>query len=193
MRQTISSQPRKQRRTLYNAPLHLRRKMMTAPLSHELREKHGIKRLPVRKGDEVRILRGQYAGMEGKVNRVDLRKMRIYIDGVTRERADGTPVFVPIHPSKVEIIKLDLSDKKRKEIIERRKGRIEEPEKERVEEKVSEETNQEAIEVEPKKPKEEEKKKKTSEKTRRKTRKKKGETSAKASRKKSSVKKEKEE
>lgn len=121
---TESSQPKRQRKALFNAPLHIRRKMMTAPLSKELREKYGIKRLPVRKGDVVRIVRGSYAGMEGKVNRVDLRKMRIYIDGVTRERMDGTPVFVPIHPSKVEIIKLDLSDKERKKVIERKKGKV---------------------------------------------------------------------
>ena len=119
---SLSKQPRKQRKALYNAPLHIRRKMMTAPLSKELREKYGIRRLPVRKGDEVRILRGSYAGMTGKVNKVDLKKMRIFIDGVTRERSDGTPVFIPIHPSKVEIIKLDLSDPKRKEIIERKRG-----------------------------------------------------------------------
>lgn len=128
---TSSKQPRKQRKALYNAPLHVRRKMMTAPLSSELRQKYGIRRLPVRKGDEVRILRGSFAGMTGKVNRVDLRRIRIYIDGVTREKADGTPVFIPIHPSKVEIVKLDLSDPKRKEVLERKKGRVvEEEEKE---------------------------------------------------------------
>ena len=144
---TASDQPRKQRRSLYNASLHLRRKLLTAPLSRELRDKYGVKRLPVKKGDEVRIVRGAYAGMEGKVNRVDLRKVRIYIDGVTRERADGTPVFIPIHPSKVEIIKLDLSDKERKKIIERRKGRIiEEKEEEREEEVESEEEAEEAEE-----------------------------------------------
>ncbi len=142
---TISDQPRKQRKALYNAPLHLRRKLLTAPLSKELREKYGVKRLPVRKGDEVRIVRGAYAGMEGKVNRVDLRKVRIYIDGVTRERSDGTPVFIPIHPSKVEIIKLDLSDEERRKIIERRKGRIvEEAEEVEGEEKESKEAKQEA-------------------------------------------------
>lgn len=131
---TKSRQPRKQRKALYNAPLHLRRKLMTAPLSKELRDKYGIKRIPVRKGDEVRIVRGSYSGMTGKVNRVDLGKMRIYIDGVTREKADGTPVFVPIHPSKVEIIKLDLSDPKRKEVIERRKGIVPEEKGEEREE-----------------------------------------------------------
>jgi large subunit ribosomal protein L24 len=109
---------------MFQAPLHIRRKFMTAPLSDELVEKYGIKRLPVRKGDKVRIMRGEFTGVEGKVIRVDLRKMRIYVEGVTRQRMDGTPVFVPIHPSKVMIIELDLSDQKRKELIEKKKKQV---------------------------------------------------------------------
>ncbi|NPA98597.1 MAG: 50S ribosomal protein L24 [Crenarchaeota archaeon] len=119
---TSSAKPSKQRKALYNAPLHLRRKLMTAPLSRELREKYGIRRLPVRKGDVVKIMRGSWKGHEGKVVRVDLRKLRIYIEGVQMKKADQTPVYYPIHPSKVMIVKLDLSDKWRKEIIERKKS-----------------------------------------------------------------------
>ncbi|NAZ11231.1 MAG: 50S ribosomal protein L24 [Desulfurococcales archaeon] len=118
---TKSKKPSKQRKAMFQAPLHIRRKFMTAPLSDELVEKYGVKRLPVRKGDKVRIMRGEFTGVEGKVTRVDLRKMRIYVEGVTRQRMDGTPVFVPIHPSKVMIIELDLSDQKRKELIEKKK------------------------------------------------------------------------
>ncbi len=118
---TRSSQPRKQRKAYFNAPLHIRQKFMTAPLSPELREKLGIKRLPVRKGDVVRIMRGDWKGHEGKVVRVDLKRVRIYVEGVTIKRADGTPRYYPIHPSKVMIVKLDLSDKKRQEIIERKR------------------------------------------------------------------------
>jgi len=117
---------------------------MTAMLSPELREKYGIKRLPVRKNDVVRILRGNWAGHEGKVVEVDLRRMRIFVEGVTIKRADGTPRYYPIHPSKVMIVKLDLSDPKRKEIIERkRKAReeflkkLEESRERQVEEKES--------------------------------------------------------
>ena len=119
---TSSAKPSKQRKALYNAPLHLRRKLMTAPLSRELREKYGIRRLPVRKGDVVKIMRGSWKGHEGKVVRVDLRKLRIYIEGVQMKKADQTPVYYSIHPSKVMIVKLDLSDKWRKEIIERKKS-----------------------------------------------------------------------
>jgi large subunit ribosomal protein L24 len=121
---TKSKKPSKQRKAMFQAPLHIRRKFMTAPLSDELVERYGVKRLPVRKGDKVRIMRGEFTGVEGKVTRVDLRKMRIYVEGVTRQRMDGTPVFVPIHPSKVMIIELDLSDQKRKELIEKKKKQV---------------------------------------------------------------------
>ncbi len=116
---TSSIKPGKQRKALFNAPLHLK-KMLSAPLSPDLREKYGIKRLPVRKGDTVRIMRGDWKGHEGKVVRVDIKRVRIFIEGVQRKKADQTPVYYPIHPSKVMIIKLDLSDKWRKKIIERR-------------------------------------------------------------------------
>jgi len=118
----IPKQPRKVRKQLYNFPLHLRRKLLTAPVSDEIKEKYGIKRIPVRKGDTVLIVRGQYAGVEDKVIRVDLKKVRIYVKGVTRKRVDGTEVHVPIHPSKVVITKLDLSDPLRKAVIERKAG-----------------------------------------------------------------------
>ncbi len=120
-----SKKPGKQRLAQINAPLHIRRKFMTAKLVRELREKLGIKRLPVRKGDVVRVVRGEWTGHEGKVVAVDYKKIALHIDGVTIKKADGTPVYYPIHPSNVMIVKLDLSDKFRKKIIERRKGRPE--------------------------------------------------------------------
>jgi large subunit ribosomal protein L24 len=122
----ISSKPRVQRKQFYTTPLHLRHKLFNAPLSHELREKYNIKRLPIRVGDVVRILRGDFAGTEGKVVDVDLKRVRIFIEGVQIKKADGTPVYYPIHPSKVVIVKLDLSDEYRLKIIERRKATMSE-------------------------------------------------------------------
>ncbi len=119
-RLTASRQPRKQRKALYNAPLHVRQKLMGAPLSPELREKYGVRTLPVRKGDKVKIMRGDFKGHVGKVVKVDLTRLRIYIEGVTIKRSDGTPVFRPIHPSNVMIVELDLSDERRRKIIERK-------------------------------------------------------------------------
>ena len=106
---------------LYNAPLHKRYKELTAPLSELLVKEHEIKNLPVRKGDTVLIVRGEFAGHEGKVVKVSLRRRRIYIEGVTRNKADGTAVSVPVHASKVVITKLNLSDEERRKIIERKR------------------------------------------------------------------------
>ncbi len=108
-----SSQPRKQRKRLYNAPLHLRQKMMAAPLSPELRKELGYRSLPVRKGDTVKILRGKFRGHTGKVIGVSLDKLRIYVEGATVKRSDGKEVPYPIHPSKVMIVDLERSDERR--------------------------------------------------------------------------------
>ncbi len=122
MNRPRSKHPRKQRKYYFNAPLHIRQKFVTAPLANGLQAQHGVKRLPVRKGDTVLIVRGDFSGVEGKVIRVDLKKVRIYVDGAKRKKSDQSEVQVPIHPSKVMITKLDLKDKFRKEIIERRKA-----------------------------------------------------------------------
>lgn len=116
----VSVKPGKQRKRLYQAPYHIRGKILSAHLSSELQETYKTRSLPIRKGDTVRIFRGDYKGVEGKVMRIDRKRYRIFIEGITREKADGTTVLVPIHPSKVEIIRLNLDDKLRKKILERR-------------------------------------------------------------------------
>jgi len=112
--------PRKQRKILHNAPAHLRHKLMAAPLSKELAASKGAKTLPVRKGDTIRIMRGDHVGFEGKVSRIDLKRYRIFVEGLTREKVDGTNIFVAVHPSKVMIKSLNLDDKWRKAILERK-------------------------------------------------------------------------
>ena len=129
--------PRKQRKRLYNAPAHMRHKFMAAPLSPELISSQGAKTLPVRKGDTVRVMRGDHTGFEGKVSRVDLKRYRIFLEGLTREKVDGTNVFVSVHPSKVMIKNLKLDDKWRKRIVERKKE-LELPKEEKKVEKVVE-------------------------------------------------------
>jgi large subunit ribosomal protein L24 len=92
--------------------------MLSARLASDLKIKYGVRSFPVRKGDTVRILRGAYAGVEGKIRKVDLKNFRVTIDGVTREKADGTTVYVPVHPSNLMLVKLDLSDKWRSSRLE---------------------------------------------------------------------------
>ncbi len=123
--------PGKQRKKHFNAPAHIRHKSMAAPLSRELAVSKGAKTLPVRKGDTVRILRGDNKGFEGKVSRVDLKAYRIYLEGLTREKVDGTNIFLAVHPSKVQIRNLVLDDKYRKETILGRKVAPERKKKEK--------------------------------------------------------------
>jgi len=106
---------------LYNAALHVKAKQLVAPLSEELQKEYGVQRLRVRRGDTVLVVRGSFKGHEGRVVKVNVKKVRIYVEGATRVRSDGREVYVPIHPSKVVITKLDMSDEKRKQIVERRK------------------------------------------------------------------------
>ncbi len=120
-----TKKPGKQRKNLYQSPSHRRKKHLSAPLSSELKSRYGTKTIPVRTGDNVRILRGDRKGLEGKISKVDRKNFRIFVEGVTRGKADGTTMQIPIHPSKVEIIKLTLDDKWRKEIL-KRKGAVEE-------------------------------------------------------------------
>lgn len=72
----------------------------------------------MRKNDIVRVMRGAYKGYEGKVVKVEPKRGFIYIEGLTRKKARGQPVMIPIHASKAMIVKLDLSDKYRVEKLE---------------------------------------------------------------------------
>jgi large subunit ribosomal protein L24 len=110
-------QPRKQRKMLLEAPSHIRSKLFSAPLSPTLSETHKVSSIPVRTGDTVRITRGDKKGVEGKVTRVDRKKYRLFIEGITREKVDGTAIPVPIHPSKVMVTTLSLDDKWRRESL----------------------------------------------------------------------------
>ncbi len=158
----VSYQPRKQRKMIYNAPKHRRQKMMKSHLSVALYEKYGMRNVVVRKGDIVRVMRGKYRGHEGKVVEVNLKNMKIAIEGVTVRRTDNKSVQLWTDPSNVEIVKLDLSDPKRKEkihrIAEERRGEIveEEFEEEEFEEESEEEVEEEEVEDESEEPEAEE-------------------------------------
>ncbi|HKZ93944.1 MAG TPA: 50S ribosomal protein L24 [Candidatus Bathyarchaeia archaeon] len=110
-------QPRKQHRMLFQAPSHIRYRLFSAPLSSALKATHKVNSVPVRSGDTVRIMRGDKKGVEGKVSRIDRSSYRLFVEGVTREKVDGSAVQVPIHPSKVMITSLNLDDKWRRDSL----------------------------------------------------------------------------
>ena len=109
----MSKQPRKQRKALYTAPLHIRRKLMSANLSKDLRADIGKRSLPIRVGDKVQVVRGDFKGHEGKVESIDAKRYKVTVEGVTLSKPDGNAVLLPIHPSNLMIIEADLKDERR--------------------------------------------------------------------------------
>ena len=113
-----SKQPRKQRKSQANAPLHQRHKQLRATLSDELREEYGTRSTRVNAGDTARVMRGDYAGSEGEVLRVDLDDAVVHVEEVTVEKADGEEVAYPLDASNLELTELDLGDERRRERLE---------------------------------------------------------------------------
>ena len=92
---------------------HKRDKFLGANLSENLREQHRRRSMRVIKGDTVRILRGEYVGIEGKVEKVNTERSTLSIEGVQREKIRGGNVKVQIHASNVQIISLNTDDEYR--------------------------------------------------------------------------------
>lgn len=115
-----SSKPGKQRKFLYTAPLHIRRKLLSAHLSKELRQKYKMRNFPVRKGDEIQIMRGEHKKKVGKISKVDYRNYKVYVEGITIKSTTGTERQIAIHPSNLKITSLNLDDKKRIKAFERK-------------------------------------------------------------------------
>ena len=108
-----STKPNKQRKYRFNAPAHIRGSFLNVHLSKELRTRYSMRSLRVRVGDKVRIMRGQFKKLEGKVEEADLKNSKIYISKVEHTKRDGTKARYPIDPSNVMIVELNTDDKKR--------------------------------------------------------------------------------
>ena len=115
----ITKKPNKQRRMLFGAALHKRHKVLSAHLSRTLIEKYKKRSLPVRKGDEVKVMRGQHRGATGKISRVDLKRLKVYIDSIKRKKVSGAEVSIPFHPSNLLILNPVMDDKMRMIIKEK--------------------------------------------------------------------------
>src|SRR3989344_511571 len=109
-----STQARKQRKFRYNAPLHVRQKLVHVHLSPELRQKQGTRAMQVRKCDKVKVLRGKFRKQEGKVERVELKRERVFVTGMDYTKKNGTKILVPLRPSNLMIVVLEMADKRRR-------------------------------------------------------------------------------
>lgn len=123
-----STNPRKQRKSYFNAPLHKKRKQLASHLDEALLLKYDRRQLPVITGDTVRVMRGQFKGHEDKINQVNIKKQTVHVEGVVLTKADGKKIAKPIHASALLITKLNLTDQWRRKTLE--KGLSEQTKKE---------------------------------------------------------------
>ena len=121
---TSSTKAGKQRKARANAPLHLKKRMVSAHLDSALMKEFNVRSVPVRTGDTVKIIRGNkdFKTSEAKVAHVDLRNLKIIVENITIPKADGTQKPKPVDPSDVLLTKLDLSDPWRKNKLDSLKG-----------------------------------------------------------------------
>lgn len=109
-----SVQPRKQRKYIAKAPLHLRKKFLNATLSKELRKTSGKRSFQLKTGDKVKIMRGQFKGQSGKVEKVSLKESKVFVTGIELLKKDGSKSLYPLNASNLMLEELNLEDKKRK-------------------------------------------------------------------------------
>ena len=122
-----SKSPGKQRKKNYSAPIHANKNRLKCRLDEFLQEEYGLRSLVVKTGDLVKVMRGQFRETEGKVVRVDYQDVQVFLDSATVTKADGKEVNVPVHPSNLMLVKLELDDE-RKELIESKVMKIAESE-----------------------------------------------------------------
>lgn len=108
-----SKLPRKQRKYVANLPLHLKKKLVSVNLSKELRKKQGKRNISLRKGDTVKIMRGKFKKKQGKILEVKLKTGKIIVEGIQTKKMDGSKVNVSMRASNLQIVELDLTDKRR--------------------------------------------------------------------------------
>ncbi|MBU4300777.1 MAG: 50S ribosomal protein L24 [Nanoarchaeota archaeon] len=124
-----SKQPRKQRKYRHNAPLHVRRKYLSAHLSKHLQKEYGRRSAKIRTEDLVKVMRGEYAGKEGKIQKMDVSKSVVFIEGISGKRSGGKEFNVPIQASNVRIVELNLKDERRINALKKIKKTVKKAEK----------------------------------------------------------------
>jgi len=109
---------RRQRKALYTASTQARRRLMTVPLSRELKSRFHRRSIPIRKGDTVRILAGSYVGREERVAKVNRRTLSVTLDNVTSKTGESKQTPLPIRTGHLVLIRLNLADPYRRRILQ---------------------------------------------------------------------------
>ena len=141
-----SKQPRKQRKYVANAPLNVKRRFMSVNLSKELRKARGRRSMVLRKGDTVIVKKGKFKGKRGKVLSLNIKKMKVEVEGMQVGKQDGSKINVKLIPTKLQIIELN---RRKKNVVgkatkeEKKEESSKSPEKEKKQGKTPEKAKKE--------------------------------------------------
>ncbi len=114
--------PTKMRNNLiYRATFNVKSKQLTSPLSNELRKKYSRKSVRVVEGDSVKIVRGEFKGVDGKISEISTAKNSVAIEGIKKEKTKGDKFDVYIHTSNLLVTGLNTDDKWRIKKLERKR------------------------------------------------------------------------
>lgn len=96
---------------IYHATFHTRSKQLGSQLSEDLRKKYGKKSVRVIEGDSIKIVRGEFKGVDGKISKVSTKKSSVAVEGVKKEKTKGDKFDVYIHTSNLLVTGLNTEDK----------------------------------------------------------------------------------
>jgi len=106
---------------IYRAPYAVRSKQVSGSLSKDLRKKYGKRSVRLALDDSVKIIRGEYKGIDGKITKISINKSSIAIEGIKKEKLKGEKIDVYIPSSNILVTSLNTGDHWRKSKLEGKK------------------------------------------------------------------------
>ena len=120
---TRSSLPRKTRnQQIYYAAMQTASKQLSCALSKDLRKKYGKRSARIIEGDTASIVRGEFAGVDGKVTKISIPDKGVNIEGVKKEKLKGDKFDVYVRTTNIVVTALDTEDKWRINKLEGKKA-----------------------------------------------------------------------
>ena len=115
--------PRKMRNhQIYYATMKTASKQLSCSLSKDLRKKYGKRSVRIIEGDTARIVRGEFAGVDGKVIKISVANRGVNLEGVKKEKLKGEKFDVYVHTTNIVISGLNSDDKWRINKLEGKKA-----------------------------------------------------------------------
>jgi len=115
--------PRKMRnKQIYYATMQNASKQLSCSLSKDLRKKYGKRSARIIEGDTASIVRGEFAGVDGKVTKISIADRGVNIEGVKKEKLKGEKFDVYVHTTNIVISGLNSDDKWRINKLEGKKA-----------------------------------------------------------------------